>query len=502
MTSNYIKFHKATFCYEKAGVPIFENITLHAIPGWSGVVGGNGAGKTTLLKLATGLLEACSGFIERPIQTAYCAQRTDDPPENLDALLMCHNKSAQILKGKLGLEADWRLRWQTLSHGERKRAQIACTIWREPDLLAVDEPTNHLDTQARQMLIDALHSFKGVGLLVSHDRQLLDSLCLQCLFIEPPKVVARPGGYTNGRQIAAVEQAALQKQRGIKRQNFRKIKGEVGKRKDAANQANRRRSKKGIGKKDHDAKQKINTAILTGKDGRRGRLLRQLDGRLERTKRELEELKVKKESPLGIWLPGSISTRNLLLNFDRGELRLGENKILRYPRLQITPDDRIGITGINGSGKSTLIGKIVSVLNAPSENITYIPQEIDLSMSRQTLKLIKKLPNTSKGHLMTIVSRLGSDPQRLLDSITPSPGETRKLLLALGMTRQPHIIIMDEPTNHMDLPSIECLEKALKDCPCSLVLISHDPLFLDCLTQKRWHLVKSDRDIFSLKMSG
>ena len=89
---------------------------------------------------------------------------------------------------------------------------------------------------------------------------------------------------------------------------------------------------------------------------------------------------------------------------------------------------------------------------------------------------------------MTIVSRLGSHPQRLLDSVEPSPGETRKLLLALGMTREPHIIIMDEPTNHMDLPAIECLEAALWECPCSLLLVSHDHYFLNKLTDIQWEI--------------
>ena len=94
---------------------------------------------------------------------------------------------------------------------------------------------------------------------------------------------------------------------------------------------------------------------------------------------------------------------------------------------------------------------------------------------------------------MTIVNRLGSRPHRLLDSAEPSPGETRKLLLALGMTRMPHILIMDEPTNHMDLPSIECLEQALVDCPCSLVLVSHDLQFLEKVTKTKWAIAENQQ---------
>jgi ATPase subunit of ABC transporter with duplicated ATPase domains len=93
---------------------------------------------------------------------------------------------------------------------------------------------------------------------------------------------------------------------------------------------------------------------------------------------------------------------------------------------------------------------------------------------------------------MTVVSRLGSRPERLLESETPSPGEVRKLLLAQGITRAPHVIVMDEPTNHLDLPSIECLEKALSGCPCALLLVSHDVQFVEALTQRRWSIEREE----------
>jgi ATPase subunit of ABC transporter with duplicated ATPase domains len=95
--------------------------------------------------------------------------------------------------------------------------------------------------------------------------------------------------------------------------------------------------------------------------------------------------------------------------------------------------------------------------------------------------------------MMTVVSCLGSRPQRLLESVEPSPGEIRKILLATGIANVPQLIIMDEPTNHLDLPSIECLEQALVDCPCGLFLVSHDRRFLDALARKRWHISEDRR---------
>ena len=89
---------------------------------------------------------------------------------------------------------------------------------------------------------------------------------------------------------------------------------------------------------------------------------------------------------------------------------------------------------------------------------------------------------------MTIVSRLNSRPERLLQSETPSPGELRKIMLALGVAEETQFIIMDEPTNHLDLPSIECLQDALEDCPCGLLLVSHDRRFLEGLTTTEWRI--------------
>jgi ATPase subunit of ABC transporter with duplicated ATPase domains len=213
-----------------------------------------------------------------------------------------------------------------------------------------------------------------------------------------------------------------------------------------------------------------------------------MKGRVRRAHKQLEEIRVKKECRLGIWLTGSVSKRNLLLDLAGGMLSLGGPKRLCYPELIIRPTDRIAVTGPNGSGKSTLIRHMVKSIELPREHVTYIPQEIDLCESRRILNHARALSDDKLGHLMTIVSRLGSRPDRLLDSGEPSPGETRKLLLATGMTYAPHVVIMDEPTNHMDLSSVECLEEALSDCPCCLILVSHDKRFLGKLTGKEWRI--------------
>jgi macrolide transport system ATP-binding/permease protein len=492
MSDIFLNLNDITFVYESATDVLFHDISFHAASGWSGVIGANGTGKTTLLKLATGLLGPIEGQINVLPNSIYCPQRTDDIPDQIGDLIVANTKSAHLIKGQLNINDDWIDRWNTLSHGERKRAQIAVALWLEPEVLAIDEPTNHVDAQARDIIAQALHSFKGIGLLVSHDRELLDSLCYQCIFIDPPEVITRPGSYTQAVKVIEEERQAVKKQYLLKKKALKKLKKEVTRRRVEAQQSQKKRSKKGLAKKDSDAREKKDRARVTGKDAVAGKLQKQLSGRLAQASEGFGSIQLKKDQMLGIWLPGSVSKRDFLLHISAGSLLPGGEKELDYPELLIKPKDRIGITGANGSGKSTLIRYIVDKINAPKENITYIPQEIPLERSQQILNEALALPNEKLGHLMTFVSRLGSVPQRLLESTEPSPGEFRKLLLALGMTYKPHIIIMDEPTNHMDLPSIECLEQALSDCPCCLVLISHDRYFLEKLTEIRWEIGQND----------
>ena len=495
MTDLSIQFQNVSFSYGTATQSLITDLSVHFSQGWTGIVGANGAGKSTVLKLATGDLEPQQGRVVIPEYAIYCQQRTDDAPEHLYGLLQAVSRDAFGIKGRLGLEDDWLERWTTLSHGERKRAQIAVAMWREPQVLAVDEPTNHLDAEAQDLLFDALSKFHGVGLLVSHDRKLLDDLCHQCLFVAPLDCILRPGNYSHGVQQASMEALAVQKQRTKAKQNFQRIKRETIKRRDAASQAHRKRSKRGLALKDHDVRGKINLARVSGKDGAAGKRLNQLGGRLSHARIKMDSIKVKKTYNLGIWMPGAISRRNTLFNLQAGSLSLGGGRWLHFPDLSMKPDDRIALTGLNGSGKSTLIGHIMQSLNLQENHVTYVPQEIDIHASQDIMGRARDLANEKLGQMMTVVSCLGSRPQQLLESVEPSPGEIRKVLLATGIANVPHLIVMDEPTNHLDLPSIECLEQALIDCPCGLLLVSHDRRFLDALAHKCWHILEDKRVI-------
>ncbi len=488
-----ILFQNVSFTYDRATHPLISDLSVH-FTGWTGIVGANGVGKSTVLKLATGELLPNHGRVVIPDSKIYCQQRTDDVPDQMYDLIQAMDGDAFEIKGRLRVDDDWVARWTTLSHGERKRAQIAVALWRKPQVLAVDEPTNHLDAEAQDLLFAALSNFQGVGLLVSHDRDLLDNLCKQCLFIEPPDAVLRPGNYTRGSQQAKRDELTLQRQRDQAKRDYSKLKREATKRRDAASKSNRRRSRRGLAPKDHDAREKINLARITGKDGVDGKRLNQLEGRLSQSQKKQDSVKVKKIYELGIWMSGSKSKRNTLFSLSASSLSLGGGKQLHFPDLTMKPDDRISLTGSNGSGKSTLIQHIMQFLNLKKDHITYVPQEIDIDASQGIMDQARKLSNEKLGQMMTVVSCLGSRPYRLLESLEPSPGEIRKILLAKGIANVPHLIVMDEPTNHLDLPSIECLEQALIDCPCGLLLVSHDRRFLEALTRRRWHLSQDPKD--------
>ncbi|MBU2514632.1 ATP-binding cassette domain-containing protein [bacterium] len=487
-----IEFQNVTFAYETLSEPLINRLSLQFYPGWTGVIGVNGVGKSTLLKLSTGTLSASQGQVFIPGNALYCQQRTDSPPDRFSDFINAMDHDAFVLKGQLLIEENWPSRWNSLSHGERKRAQIGTALWIQPAVLAIDEPTNHLDQLARSVLIKALQSFKGVGLLVSHDRELLDTLCRYCLFLDPPEIFQRPGNYSKVWKQIQQERESIQKQHLQANSEYKKLEREVKKRRSEALQADKKRSKRGIDQKDHDAKSKINMARLTGKDAVASKLMNQLEGRRSQAQNRLNQIKVKKTYETGIWQQGEKSKKDLLFSIPHGILSLGEGRQLSFPNLSMKPDDHVSLTGLNGTGKSTLLKHITESITLPPDRMICIPQEIDAEKSRLILQEVHQLPGDKLGHMMTVINRLGTRPPRLLESSEPSPGEVRKIMLAIGVANIPHLIVMDEPTNHLDLLSIDCLQDTLKDYPAGLLLISHDKRFLRELTTINWHITEGD----------
>ena len=479
------------YTYPAASAPALRNVTATFPEGWTGIVGDNGGGKTTLALVACGILPPDAGSISPPLLSRYCAQDATQAPDNLEDFALAYDAMAMRLRRSLAIEDDWSWRYATLSGGQQKRLQVACALWAGPDVLAMDEPTNHVDASTREAIRIALASFRGVGLLVSHDRMLLDSLCEQCLFVSNGVAMMRPGGYTQASGQAELERGSAIHARDSARRERARIKRETQRRREEASRTASRRSLKGIAKHDGDARHKRRVAVVSGQDGKAGRLSSRMESRLTAAENKLDATRVEKRYDADIWLDAHPSRRKVLLRMDETFLPLGEVATLHTPPLHIGNTDHIALVGDNGSGKTTLTKRIVARLPEIIRTL-YIPQEPTETQQRQAVDTLRELSDAKRGRVLSIVAQLNSEPKRILEGDEISPGEMRKLMLAIGILDMPELIIMDEPTNHLDLGSTEALERVLTDYPGAVLLISHDAALVRAATSTTWAITPTE----------
>jgi ATPase subunit of ABC transporter with duplicated ATPase domains len=202
--------------------------------------------------------------------------------------------------------------------------------------------------------------------------------------------------------------------------------------------------------------------------------LRKVQRKAGALEERLAGLSVRDEAGQDLFVRFEPCPRRLALSHQGDLAAPGGRLLARGLSVQVARDEHLWLRGPNGSGKTTLLSALVAGCGLPAEKVLHLPQELPLEESRADLAAVLQLPPEARGRVLQLVHALGVEPDRLLRSQAPSPGEGRKLRLALGLGRHAWLLALDEPTNHLDLPATERLEAALRAFPGALLLVTHD----------------------------
>lgn len=485
----------------------------------AGIVGRNGVGKSTLLRLLSGALAPARGRVVRSGTVGTMRQIVQVRPEETIADLMEVAPALAVLKraeqGTATLdelaEADWTLearvaealaqvgldmapdtRLVTLSGGQRTRVALAGAVFARPDFLLLDEPTNDLDRDGRQAVRDLLAGWRAGAVVVSHDRELLETM--DAIVEMTTLGAARYGGnWSAYRARKAVELAAAEHDLAAAE---RKV-GEVRRKVQVTVERQQRRDAAGSRKAARGDMPRIVAGLRRDRAEKSGgdnaRLADRLEsaatqaldearGRVER----LETLSVTLE-PTGL-APGQrvIDVQALTFGHDPGR------PLLKGVNLTLSGPERVAVTGPNGTGKSTLLALIAGRLAPWSGTaqalvpFAFLDQRLSLLDPAETIErnFARLNPGMDENARRAALARFqfrAAAADRVVGTL--SGGQTLRAALAcvLGGSRPAPLLMLDEPTNHLDLDSIAAVEGGLKAYDGALLVVSHDEAFLDAM---------------------
>ncbi len=483
-----IHLTNVSFSYSSAH-PIVERASVDLGPGWTGLVGSNGSGKSTLLGLIAGSLVPDAGSVAAEpsgLAPVLCEQRVDDLTAPIESFALDWDRDAVRMRARLDLTPGDLARWHTLSPGERKRWQVGAALASDPAVLLLDEPTNHLDADARDLLVGALEAYRGCGIVVSHDRTVLNTLTRRTIRIGNGRVEVWNGPYGVARTAWEAKEAQQLDRYERMRAEQKKLERRIAdqRRKSQQKDAERIRERRAAGK--HDLDTRGTAASYRHERGQKtgAQTVFSMTNSLERLTGDLEAIDFDKDLGGAITFDYEPATKEFLVIFS-GAVVAGDRHLYDAD-VAVRRTDRIRIAGANGSGKTSLVHALMAAASIPSDRGLHLEQETTALDARRWLDAVRQLDRAERGRVMSIVALLGSDPATLLASDQPSPGEARKVALALGLGTSTWLLVLDEPTNHLDLPSIERLQAALEAYPGAVVLITHDDELAAAVTETTW----------------
>ncbi|MDF3820237.1 ATP-binding cassette domain-containing protein [Leptospira sp. 96542] len=487
---NHISIESLSFRYESSSEPLFQNLDLHFAPGWTAIVGKNGSGKSTLAKMILGEIFPDSGKVIGNTNVCYVSQESEISYGDLEDFIYDGSNTTGYWKNLLNVKIQNTNEFEFLSYGERRRVILARAFAKNSSILILDEPTNHLDFESVKLIQKTILQYRGVGILISHDRYLLDEVANSCVFLSKNFSSQRPGNYSAGKQEMERETNERVKNWQEAKLERKKLEAELFRRREDASLSHKHRSKKGLDLHDHDGRHKKNLARVTGKDGQAGRLKKQLDKRTEHSVHKEESLFVilpEKEN-IGLVWKTKPSKRNNFFHWEKRLIPFGFADLKIENPILIKSNAKIGISGTNGSGKSSLLRFLQKVILEKKIPHLYLPQEFS-EIELKTMKSeFQSYSPEKRARVLAGFHRLGSDPKRFSESEDFSPGEWKKLFLSIHLESEPEIILLDEPTNHLDILSVEALESSLSVLGTPFVFVSHDRRFLLSVAEEEWIL--------------
>ena len=500
------------------GRPLLSGLSLSLGPHRTGLIGRNGAGKSTLLKLISGELLPQSGTVAVACRVGVLHQSIGaDPGPTIADLFgvadqLRQQRGAERGEAGAGLDGiDWSLeprlnralerlglaldpftQLSELSGGQATRARLAALAFDRPDFILLDEPTNNLDRDGRSAVLALLAKWRGGALIVSHDRELLDSMDA-IVELTSLGATSHGGNLSTFRARKAIDLAAARKDLA---QAERRI-DQLARKAQAAQERNDRNDRAGRQKGRRGDIPALSLGLRrNASESSSGRLVRLGERRREQAIDDARQARNRIEilTPLSVELPSTdLPASRTMPDLDRisGGYRAGQPVIDRFS-LQMVGPERVAIVGPNGCGKSTLLALITGRL-PPWSGVVRLMTEF--AMLDQRVSLLEPAatirdnfrrinPGSDENACRAALARFMFRADAALQVVASlSGGQALRAGLAcvLGAPRLPQLLILDEPTNHLDLESLETVEAGLRGYDGALLVVSHDAGFLDAI---------------------